>query len=80
MNLGFTVSSFFSSGLTIYFGIKRNDYWYLGSMIDYCLFYGIIFLIPLIFIPSNYLNPSKKNKKNKENENEEELIDVVCDN
>ncbi len=80
MNLGFTVSSFFSSGLTIYFGIKKNDYWYLGSMIDYCLFYGIIFLIPLIFIPSNYLNPTKKNKENIENEKEEELIEVVCEN
>ena len=80
MNLGFTVSSFFSSGLTIYFGIKRNDYWYLGSMIDYCLFYGIIFLIPLIFIPSNYLNPTKTNKNNKENEKEEELIEVICEN
>ena len=49
-------------------------------MIDYCLLYGIIFLIPLIFIPSNYLNPTKKNKQNIENEKEEELIEVVCEN
>ena len=43
MNLGFTFSSFYGCVLTIYFNIKRYDYWYLGSLINNCLIFGFIF-------------------------------------
>ena len=69
MNLGFTFSSFYCSGLTLYFGITQNNYLYLGNMIDKCIIFGFIFLIPLIFTPSIYLNPIKKQKKVKQEEN-----------
>ena len=38
-------------------------------MIDKCIIFGFIFLIPLIFTPSIYLNPIKKQKKVKQEEN-----------
>ena len=81
MNLGFTFSSFYGCVLTIYFNIKRYDYWYLGSLINNCLIFGFIFLIPLILTPSYYLTPIKKKKKIDETENlfQQELKEFVTD-
>ena len=43
MNLGFTFSSVYCSGLTLYFGIKQNNYLFLGDMINTCIILGFIF-------------------------------------
>ena len=81
MNLGFTFSSFFGSVLTLYFGIKNNNYFFLGNMIDKCIIFGFIFLIPLIFTPSIYLSPVKKKKKDthKENIYQNELKEFITE-
>jgi hypothetical protein len=81
MNLGFTFSSFFGSVLTLYFGIKNNNYCFLGNMIDKCIIFGFIFLIPLILTPSIYLSPVKKKKKatHKENIYQNELKEFITE-
>ncbi len=81
MNLGFTFSSVYCSGLTLYFGIKQNNYLFLGDMINTCIIFGFIFLIPLIFTPSIYFNPIKKKKKPKQEENiyQNELKEFVSE-
>ena len=81
MNLGFTFSSVYCSGLTLYFGIKQNNYLFLGDMINTCIIFGFIFLIPLILTPSIYFNPIKKKKKPKQEENiyQNELKEFVSE-